>query len=316
MIELRILVTGAGGFVCRHIVASLARVGHKVTALDRAFDADLADFWGPFVTLLTGEIADLPDDQFDLIIHGAAITASPASLGITPWQHLRANLDPTLSVMDWAQNHARRAIFISSDAVHRATSIGPVDESLLPTPEGPYALAKFIMEGLVQTAVKDSAVDWVVIRLSNMYGPGEMPRASRPRISLLGQMLNNAVQRQRVPVYVFEPARDWTLVNDVGRAVVALVAAPRWRWPLYNVASGHMASPVQLAAILDHYVPGVTQEFIQDRPADRPAMTKLGFMSSARLFEDTGFDSWTPLDEGVQQTLAWLQHKMAESEAT
>ena len=77
-----------------------------------------------------------------------------------------------------------------------------------------------------------------------------------------------------------------------------------------------MATPVQLAALLDQYVPGVTRECIQERPADRPAMTKLGFMSSARLFEDTGFDSWTPLDEGVQQTLAWLQHKMAESEAT
>ena len=62
--EKRVLVTGGGGFVCRHIIEALLRAGYDVVALDRAFDADLLAYWrtqwAGRVEILTESITDLP----------------------------------------------------------------------------------------------------------------------------------------------------------------------------------------------------------------------------------------------------------------
>lgn len=306
---MKILVTGAGGFVCRHMVAALAHAGHEVVALDQHFDADLPLLWGRTVRLISADTTNLPDESFDVVIHGAALTASAEALDLTPAQHLRANLDPALTVMDWALDHARRALYISSSAVYRTMPPGFIDESVPAVPEGTYALAKYNIEGLVETYRAERSVDWTAIRLSNVYGPGEVIRTTRPRLSLLGQMIHDAVQGQAVTVYAFEAAREWTLVSDIGQAVAALIAAPRWQSPLYHMASGQMASPVQLAELVAQCIPGAVFQFVEHRPVDRPVLTRVGALGSARLSAEPGFSSnlWTPLYEGIQQTVAWLQ---------
>lgn len=303
------LVTGAGGFVGRHIVSALSAAGYLVTALDQAYDADLLTTWAgtPAVECLSlgqpgkAALADtLGERTFDVLVHAAAVTASPEQTGQSPVDNLRANLDPTWDILSWFMHAspAGRAILISSSGVYRSTPPGPVSEDMPPTPLGTYAVAKATIESIAETLNVQYGHSVIAVRLSNLYGPGERPRSTRPNLSLIGRMVTEAITQGHIRI-PDEPARDWTYVADVGAALAVLAAAPAPQFPLYNVASGMSAAPGAIAAILQHLVPGLTVETVA---ADRP-LTRLGWLSSARLHKETGFHRWTSLEEGIRATL-------------
>src|SRR5262249_36618008 len=145
----------------------------------------------------------------------------------TPMENFRANLDTALIAMAWAVNYAQRALFISSSAIYEHTAPGPVTEADSAAPRGMYAIAKYSIERLVHTYTTDYGCLWTTIRLSNVYGTGEVVRTTRPRLSLVGRMIYEAVTNGSVEVPAFEPARDWTFGADIGRAVAALLESPR-----------------------------------------------------------------------------------------
>jgi UDP-glucose 4-epimerase len=309
----RILVTGAGGFVCRHIVNALLEAGHAVVALDRAFDPALKAAWTDRVTLLEADANELPAISVDALIHGAAITASPEQAGQTPEDNFRANVDPALAVLEWAARHrVRRVIFISSAAVFRETQPGPVHESEIPSPLGMYGVAKLTMELLVETLGTLYGRDLVTVRLSNIYGPAEQPRPTRPRASLVGSMIAEALETERITVPAYEPARDWTFAPDVGRAICAILAASRLPHTLYNLASEQVATPLDIAEIIRTHLPDVQLDIIEEPPPGTLPFTRRGYLSSERLCQHTRFNNWTSLMDGLGQTIKWQRDHRLE----
>jgi UDP-glucose 4-epimerase len=301
-----ILITGAGGFVGRHIVNALEAAGHRVTALDHVFDQDLKAAWSRLPAMRLIEASDQPyhrllsGQKFDVLIHAAAVTASPEQLGQSPLENLRANLDPAWDALTWfldVSPHGR-AIVISSSGVFRATQPGPVSEDTLPSPLGTYALAKASLEATAETLNVQYGQPVIAVRLSNLFGPGEYVRPTRPRLSLVGSMVQDALSSAHVRV-PDEPPRDWTYAPDVGNALRALIAAPVLRYALYNVASGESLAPTAIAAVLQRLVPNLT---IEIAPPERQ-LTRLGWLSPDRLYRDTGFQSWTPFERGLAETV-------------
>jgi UDP-glucose 4-epimerase len=316
-----ILITGAGGFVCRHIVTALQDAGHGIIALDHHFDADLRANWQSDVALIEGGIDALPNAPVDVLIHGAAVTGSPEALGQSPMQNFHANLDPALTAMTWAADHAERAIFISSSAVYESavydrTAPGPIDESLPATPHGLYAVAKHTIERLVETYARDYGYNWTTIRLSNVFGPGEMPRSTRPRLSLIGHLIRGALIEGRITISIKEPARDWTLAPDIGRAVAALLNVPAWSHALYHLASEQRAAPAEIARLLERMIPGLRCDFVESLLSDHPPLTRLGYLANARLQNETHFAEWTSLEDGLRQTVDWQRAQLHQTQET
>lgn len=303
-----VVVTGAGGFVGRHIVEALLALGWRVLALDRAFDLGLADVWaayGDSLTLRAGDAAQLPDEPATALVHAAALTANPEELGLSPEDHVRGNLEPALCALEWAAKRDTRVILISSSAVFHASAPGPLDETVPPTPLGLYAVAKAATESLVETLRADYQRDASVVRLSSIYGPGELPRPSRPRLSPVGRLLAQALETGAIRVYRDDPPRDWTFVADIGRAIAALLAAPRLNHALYNVASGQMRAPRQIADAIAAVLPGVRVEVLDGTDPSLPPLTRHGVLTNERLRADTGFADWTPFEDGIARTVGW-----------
>ncbi len=299
---MNVLVTGAGGFVCRSIVEALLNAGHTVIAVDRAFDADLRRRWQDALHLIEADAGALPAVAVDALVHGAAVTASPEDRQETPEANFQANVEPLLAALEWArEQRVGRSVMISSSAVYANTLPGPVPEDQPVTPDGLYAVAKATLEALVATLRRRYARDALVIRLSSVYGPGEFPRATRPRISQVGQMLHDALTTGQVMVDRPDTARDWTFAPDIGRVVERLLTAPALNYPLYNVASQQVLTDLEIARHIQAALPG-TEIRIANEPVS-PALTRRGWLANDRLRDDLGFNEWTLFQTGLAQMI-------------
>jgi nucleoside-diphosphate-sugar epimerase len=308
-----VLVTGAGGFVGRHIVDALLEQGFTVIAVDHAFDDDLQRSWtaqGDRLILVESTAGDLSTVQTDFLVHGAAVTASPEEANQTPEENFRANLEPVLDVLAWARSRkVKRTAFISSGAVFLHSGPGLITEDTPPAHTGLYPAAKAAMEALVRTYRAEYGLDAVSIRLGNLYGPGERIRATRPRLSLIGQMIRSALSEQIVRVPEQSSVIDWTYAPDIGRAVVALLTAPHLAHDLYHVTSGICHDAAQIAHTLRQFLPQIEIQVDTNLSG-----TKRGCMISDRFKADTGFDAWTPFEQGLVETIEWHCAQLEERE--
>lgn len=295
----RVLVTGAGGFVCRSIISVLLERDYHVIALDRAFDPGLRERWAGRATLIEADVDALPDLDFDVFVHGAALTASPKESGMSAIANLRANLDPAFTLIERA-GRARRGILISSSAVYRQTR-GAVAEDISPAPMGMYAIAKHTIETLTESLRTLHGYDLTVIRLSSIYGPGERARATRPRLSTVGQMLDEALSTGVITVRNPDEKHDWTFAPDIGAAVDALLSAPQWSYPLYHAASEQTLTNMEVAEVIRQHVPAAKIVIGQPQTPPHP---RQGYLVNERLREDIGFNQWTSFADGIRQVAA------------
>lgn len=308
----RILVTGAGGFVGQNIAQTLLQAGHGVLALDRHFDDDIRQLWQDGahdqIELLNVSIEELPNLDVDTVIHCAAITASPEEAGRTPEENYKANSDSTLNILAWAERQrVRRVVVLSSGAVYRETQPGPINELMPTTPLGLYATAKDAAEKLVETLRKQYRRDVVAVRLSNIYGPYERARTSRPRTSLVSNMVRAALDQGHLTVYRQGDALDWTFAPDIGRAIERILTAPTLQHHLYHIASEQVLKPVDIAYEIKTRLPSVELNISEGRDPESIPRTRLGYLSSERLQTELGFDQWTSFSQGIQTVIAWQQ---------
>lgn len=163
---MRVLVTGAGGFLGKHAVARLTADGHDPIALDRSFDrpngarrkveADVGD-----AVAVAGAI-----EGCDAVLHLAALLPQrrrPAS------EMQRVNVGGTATVIGAARSAgARRFVFCSSAEVYGVPARVPMPESGPLAPNGEYGRNKVAAEELVRA----SGLDWVILRPPTIVGPG------------------------------------------------------------------------------------------------------------------------------------------------
>jgi nucleoside-diphosphate-sugar epimerase len=310
-----VVITGAGGFVMRAVVDRLLIHGCRVVAVDRSFSQQQSQRWQQLrraVTCVEADAADLPRlVDVDTLIMGAAITAQPEELGITPEEFMRQSMLPFLHGLEWAQQlGVRRVIAISSDAIF-GRSAGPMTEDMPAAPEGCYAVAKAAIEQFIRVLHGQARRDCVAVRLSSVYGEGETMSASRPFVSLVTQLVEEAITLGVVQP-VAEAPRDWTYSRDIGDALMALMRQQALRYPVYNVTSGQVVSPYEIARLIQGVLPEVR---ILDAVPSRRSAARQGWLANERLAQETGFAAWTPLEEGLRRVIAVRRHASAKVSA-
>lgn len=300
----RVLITGAGGFVCSNIALSILQRGCEVIGVDRAFDPMMAALLQSHgASLITSDLSSLPDLEVDYVVHGAAITADPVD-GETPEDHFRANIDPALTMLDWAKDHrVRRTVFISSSAVFRGSSAAVLTEDTPVATDGLlYAVEKHTIELLIKTLKHHYHRDAVAVRLGSIYGCYEIVRPSRPRVSLVARLIDDALRKGQVTVPASMHPVDWTFAGDVGAALCALMEAPTLPHALYHVTSGDTWSAPEIALVLRDVLPNLSIEI--DHDTNVPFR---GYMQPHRLLADTHFNAWTDFRSGLHQTVQWFK---------
>jgi len=166
---MRILVTGAGGFVGSHLVAALFAAGHETIAVVRGPTAAIPGIVVERDVALREWTVGLPTG-IDVVFH-LAQSARYREFPAGAQDMLHVNVDATAELVDWAaRNGVRRFVFASTGNVY-AASTSPLSEQSPCAPTGFYACSKLAAEHIVAPYV--DVLEVATVRLFGIYGANQ-----------------------------------------------------------------------------------------------------------------------------------------------
>jgi len=245
---LRLIITGATGFIGGHVVeAALAR-GHTVTAVGRDETKAASSAWASRVRFVA---ADLHADGFNPSVLGTADAmlhlAWPGLPDYRDPAHLERHLPADTRFIERMLAAGLRRLLITGTCLEYGVANGPLSEAMPTAPTLPYAIAKDALRRRIEDRMPPAAtLTWA--RLFYMHGPGQNPK------SILA-LLDAAVGRgdPAFPMSQGEQLRDYLPVTEVARRLVRLAEIPGASG-IYNICSGEPISIRHLveARIAEH----------------------------------------------------------------
>jgi UDP-glucose 4-epimerase len=298
---MQILVTGASGFIGRHVVAELTGAGHQVTTLHRGEPLAATGATGaPHRHLQMDVLSDRARSaarEADAIVHLAGRGDVQASYR-EPHKYAALNAQGTLNVLEGARQDRRHVVLASTQRVYRpAESIIPEDAPLDPT--DPYAYSKLVAEQWCRMYAEQLETPTTVVRLFSVYGPGQVGQGTSGVVSIF---LERARRGESLTVHA-DQLRDLTWVGDVARGIrLALETPPSAAAParVYNLATGVGTTLEGLARMVCEAV-GSRSEIVP--PSGRSAEgDRVAEITRAR--RDLGYEPLVTVSEGIARLVA------------
>lgn len=297
---MRIVITGAGGFIGQALAPALLRAGHRVVGVGVSRrPPDLAIAW----------------HQTDLFVDGLAPTALAGAdvLVHLAWRNipgrgndnmsgdLGGNVAATLRVFEAAARAGvQRIVYASSGGTIYGDAPVPTPETAPIAPIGGYGAGKAAAELYLGAIHHAFGVETCALRVANPYGPGQYPHRGQ---GFIATAMARTLARQ--PIEIFgDPriTRDYVYIDDVADCFVR-ACEDRTPKAVFNVGSGIERSlddlvPLIFAAVghetAVHVAPG--------RPMDVPRMA----LDPARAQRDLGWSPRTDMAHGLRLTRDWL----------
>lgn len=255
---MRILITGGAGFIGSHTAEAALAVGHSVRVLDDLSGGDVANL-PQDAEFIQGDVADEHSVEramagCDAVIHLAALVSAPQSLQ-EPLRTYHVNTTGTVAVLEAARRHGVRRFVLASTCAVYGDLPGRKDETSPVQPLVPYAASKLMAEQWVQLYARAYAMETIVLRYFNVYGPRQ--RADSPYSGVLARWC--AAVQHGEPCTIFgdgSQTRDFVSVHDVAQAnlFAAMHAGLTWGG-VYHVATGRSVSLNQVLEILETLAP-------------------------------------------------------------
>ncbi len=296
------VVTGAYGFVGRHVARALARSGYIVTGIGHGkWQADDFRGWG----LADWHDADVCTDTLamyagspDLLIHCAGSGSVAYSLA-HPRQDFERSALTTLAVLDFARNLAPRTrlVLASSAGVYGAAKELPisVDSSLCPV--SPYGLHKKIAEELFCSYGRHFDIRVAVVRLFSIYGPG-----------LRKQLLWDACSKLARSEIEFDgtgaETRDWIHVEDAADLLIRAGECASSSGLVVNGGTGVSTSTASIVTSLARLLsPNLMPTFSGRMRAGDPQH----YMADIETAKGLGWEPRQALCEGLAAYVEWFR---------
>jgi GDP-4-dehydro-6-deoxy-D-mannose reductase len=298
----RALVTGANGFVGRHLCAHLRDCGDEVVGVDRDCN----------VTVAVRVERVLRDHEPEVVYHLAAMTHVGESWN-NRIEFVRVNVFGTRNVLEAAHKVVPDApvLLVSSADVYGIVSERelPLRETHPAVPANPYAQSKLQAELLAMDLARETGQRVVIARPFNHIGSGQSTTFVIP--ALISRLLD-ARERDLSEISVgdLSTRRDFCDVRDVVRAYRMLVQEGRGG-EIYNVASGHDTALIDIANdLVERLAPDVAlkPDVVLIRPVEVPVMRG----SYDKIHRTTGWEPQISLSTSISDVISDVQSRAGE----
>jgi UDP-glucose 4-epimerase len=305
-----ILITGARGFIGKHLAQLLAVTGHQVAGIGHGtwpqFEAEASGVsrWvnsnvTPSNLRQLQQAAGTPDIVYHL--------AGGSSVGVAvanPLEDFARTVATTAGLLDWMRLDAPRAklVAVSSAAVYGSGHTGRISEQGTLNPYSPYGHHKRLMEELCRSYAASYGIEVVVARLFSVFGSGLQKQLLWDLCTRLAAGTNPLTLGG-----IGEELRDWTDVRDVVRALMLLADRASSEVPVFNVGTGEATPVREIAAVLarlwaGNATPAPLSFSGQSRKGD-----PFSLVAEPSKIEKLGFKWRVPLEQGLADYVKWFQ---------
>ena len=297
MPNLSVLVTGASGFIGRHVTAYLLKRGFYILTTDvRGAD-------------LNGDLCDkvfvldvLARSRFDAVVHLAAITDIKTSLQ-DPYQTYLVNDFGTLNLLEAASKRgAERFIYASSANVYGLPLELPVRESTPFNPRTPYDYSKVIGEYLVRSYAATKKIKITILRSWKVFGEYERLTAAIPNF------IKCCLKGEPIPLY--NGGADTTdpyYVENFARVVESCLLREEAVGEVFNVGSGVERSIKEVAEEIKRLTNSDSQLLILPPRTEAEKEPMRSYPDISKLKRLLSYEPMVSFEEGLRRTIDWVK---------
>ena len=316
---MKILVTGADGFIGSHVVETLVKSGHEVRAfvLYNSFNS-----WGwlddsdksvrESIDVFAGDIRDPHgvDNAVsgqEVILNLAALIAIPYSYH-SPDTYIDTNIKGTLNILQAARRHeVSRVIQTSTSEVYGTAQYIPIDEKHPLHPQSPYAASKVGADQLALSFHASFKTPVGVLRPFNTYGPRQSARAVIPTI------ISQLATGREVKLGSLSPTRDFSFVQDTANGFLAAAMSDAIVGQTVNLGSDFEISIQETAETIAKLM-NVELKLANDEQRVRPESSEVERLH-ASIQKAKEVLGWQPqlkglegFKAGLKQTIDWFSN--------
>lgn len=312
----RVLITGAHGFIGKHLALHLAKQGHVVSGLGHGiWPASEAMHWG-VSDWLNGDIhaGNLRMLQqrgaHEVVFHLAGGSTVGAAIA-NPREDFFRTVASTVELLEWMRLDApaTQLVVVSSAAVYGSGHSGPISEDAALLPFSPYGHHKRMMEMHCQSYRDTYGLHTRVARLFSVYGP-----------ELKKQLIWDLCTRLRAgesPLALGgsgSELRDWTYVQDVVRALDVLAFQGEPSCSTINIGTGTGTSVRDIAlGVMTAWQSSPAEEgMLQFTGKSRPG-DPFSLVADPTRLVGMGFEWRTPLRDGIASFVHWFREQSASN---
>jgi dTDP-glucose 4,6-dehydratase len=308
---MRVLVTGAAGFIGSHLSESLLDRGHSVVGMDNLLTGDVANIQhltGRDFVFVKHDVTNYIalEGPLDRIFHFAS-PASPIDYLRVPIQTLKVGSLGTHNALGLAKAKKARLLLASTSEVYGDPLVHPQREdywgNVNPVgPRGVYDEAKRFSEAMVMAYHRVHGVETRIVRIFNTYGTRMRVEDGRAIPAFLGQALRN----EEVTVFGDgSQTRSLCYVSDLVEGIVRLMESDEPN-PV-NIGNPYEMTIRQLAERIIALTGSKSRIALKALPVDDPKVRQPDITRARTIL---GWEPKVPLDEGLARTLAYFREKL------
>jgi UDP-glucuronate 4-epimerase len=311
---MKVLITGAAGFIGSHLSESLLNDGLTVVGVDN-FD----DFYDPRIKrrnidsclgsknfrLIEADIRDFAamdrviGDDIDIIVHLAARAGVRPSIE-KPLLYADVNVNGTMVLLEAAKKHkVNKFIFASSSSVYGNNEKVPFSEDdNVDFPISPYAATKKACELLCHTYHHLYEIDLTCLRFFTVYGPRQRPDLAIHKFAKLIE------QGKPIPVYGDgSMMRDFTYIDDIIDGVVAAMD----KCSGFNIYNLGESRPVSVNDLIAEIEKALGKKAVRQYLPPQPGDVERTFADVTKAVNELGYKPDTLIQAGLAEFVRWLR---------
>ena len=310
---MKILITGATGFIGSHLTDFLLKKGMKIVAFDR-YNPNYNLGWlehhkkNKNINFIFGDVRDYDSVYKSMkgckaVFHLAALGGIPYSYD-SPLAYYKTNVEGSYNVLEAAKvQNLNQIILTSTSETYGTAQYVPIDEKHPMSAQSPYSASKISADFLGLSYWNSFNMPIKIVRPFNVFGPRQSPRAVIP--SIIIQALNN---KNKIKLGNTVPSRDYTFVTDTCEAFYKVFKSKKIFGQILNIGTNKEFKIKDIALKVFKKL-DVNPKIVHDTNrvrSDKSEVKRL-LCDNKKIFKSIGWKPKVSFDEGLSQTINWYE---------